>query len=171
MNLNKKFATIGSAVAIVGVIGGWLLSDMWKRGAESEKMTQLEIQIARIPDIESQRQREKDRADRLDLEVASLMRRIDDVTKTYGAENARLYESLLAYQKELSAANFQLLAQQKCAYLDELTRDSKKTMDNQTSIGVVGNADVFARQETERRQQLLNEFEKNRAALIECLKG
>lgn len=169
MTLNKKFAAFFSIVSIVGAIGGWLLSDMWRRGAESEKMTQLERQVDRIPGLESQREREKDRADRLDLEVASLIQRVDAITKTYSAETARLHESLLALQKELNVANLKLSAQQKCAYLEELTKNSKKTMDNQTSIGVVGSSDAFARQGAERRQQLLDEFEKNRAALLECI--
>lgn len=168
MTLSKKIVIICS---VVSSVGGWLLSDMWRRGAESEKMIQLEIQAGRIPGLESQRQREKDRADRLDLEVASLIQRIDSITKKYDAETTRLHESLLVLQKELSAVNLKLSAQQKCAYLEELTKNSKKIMDNRTSIGVVGGSDVFARQEVERRQQILNEFEKNRAALVECLIG
>ena len=171
MKFDKTTTVISLAIAAGSAVGGWLLSDMWKRGAESEKMIQLEMQTNRIPELESQRQREKDRADRLDLEVISLRQRIDDMTKAHSTESARLHESLLSIQKELSAANLKVSAQQKCAYLDELTKNSKNSLDSQISVGIVSSSDVYARQAAERRQQLLNEFEKNRAALVECLTG
>ena len=174
MRFDQRIAIIGLVIPIAGLLGGlggWLLSDAWKRGAESAQMDSLKQQNARIPDLENQRQKEKDRADRLDLEVASLRQRIDDMTTTYSAESARLHEALLSTQKELGAANLKASAQQKCAYLDELTKNSKKRLDNLTSVVAISSSDAFAQQESGQRQQLLSDFEKNRTALLECLKG
>lgn len=170
MQIDQRIAAISLAATILGAVGGWLLSDARSRGAENERMTQLEKQLARLPEIEDQRQRERDRADRLDLEVISLRQRIDDITAASSLELTQLREKLQSTQKELSHASQKASAQQKCAYLDELTRESKNKLDNFAIVTVVG-GDGFASQENERRNRLLGEFEDNRSALLECLKG
>ncbi|WP_459615838.1 hypothetical protein [Bordetella sp. 2513F-2] len=170
-HIDQRIAIAGLFLTACGGILGWLLVDTWNRGVAEERMASLQQQVARISEIENQRQREKDRADRLDLEVASLRQRLDDTSKAHNAENARLQEALVSTQKELNAANLRLSAQQKCGYLDELTRTSKKRLDNLSSIVVASDRDAFAQQQKERRELLLDECEKNRTALLECLKN
>lgn len=173
MNFNRRIAigtlTVAAATA-AGTLAGWFASDFYSRGVADERMNQLQVQVARLPEVESQRQREKDRADRLDVEVISFRQQVDRLNEEYKAETSRLRNDLHSAQQELSATNIKASILKKCEYLDQLTRESKAVLDNDGSISIVSN-DGFAQQANERKRRRLEQYEKSRADLLACLTG
>lgn len=173
MNFDRRIAIGTLAVAGTTALGGlvgWFASDFYSRGVADERMNQLQVQVARLPEVENQRQREKDRADRLDVEVISLRQQVDKLNEEYKTETSRLRNELHSTQQELSAADAKASTLKKCEYLGQLTRESKAAVDNDGSILVMGNGS-FSRQANERKRHLLEQYEKSRADLLACLTG